>query len=61
MKIHVIYDGGSIKEFESRENAYSFMDEMEDAFGYSFEYKGAPFGIDTYRDANHINEVIRFK
>ena len=57
---HVIYDGGTVKEFATHGEACRFMDEMEDSFGYSFEYKGCRFGVETYKDANHVNEVMRF-
>ena len=57
---HVIYDGGTIKEFETHNEACMFMDEMEDVYGYCFEYKGVCFGVETYKDANHIGKVMRF-
>ena len=56
----VVYDGGSVAEFESRENAFSFMDEYEDKYGYSFEYRGECFdGVKVWEDRCK-NVVMRF-
>ena len=56
----VVYDGGSIEEFNSKQDAFAFMDEYEDRYGYSFEYIGEQFnGVKVWEDRCK-NAVMRF-
>lgn len=56
--IYVIYDGGSIKDFDNRFDAYKFMDELEND-GYNFECTVRHNGVEYWIDARK-NVAIKF-
>ena len=59
MTIQVVFDGGSIAEFDTMAEASEFMDKLE-VEGYSFTYRGEVLpGIEEWLDAR-TNVVMAF-